>query len=210
MEELRVALVDDDPVFAYTFADNLGRVGVRVLWIAADGPTALSRLKLPADLPDVLAVDVMMPGMSGHQLASQVRDCHPDLPVVMCTALDRSDTLQKALDVGARGYLVKHDPPDRVAGLLRGAVAGELAFSQSSVERLVQSFRANEVKPCPLSPRAIEILGLAKRGYTNVRIASLLGCSPYTVKQHLSTAYAKLDVADRAQAVAVSIENGWI
>lgn len=210
MEELRVALVDDDPVFAQLFAENLGLVGVCVLWIAPGGPLALSRLELLTDMPDVLVVDVMMPGMSGYQLASRVRDRHPDLPVIMCTALDRSDTLQKALDVGARGYLVKHDPPDRVAGLLRGAVAGELAFSQSSVERLVQGFRANEVKLCPLSPRAIEILGLAKRGHTNGRIASLLGCSPHTVKQHLSTAYAKLKVADRAQAVAVAMENGWI
>lgn len=210
MGDLRVALVDDDDVFAQTFADNLRQVGVRVIWIAATGQKALSCLEKTGYTPDVLVVDVTMPGMTGHQLAARVKETHPDLPVVMCTALDRSDSLQDALDAGAHGYLVKHDAPDRVAGLLRGAALGELVFSQSSVVRLVNDFRVNKVEPCPLSPRAVEILSLAKRGYTNQRIASVLDCSPHTVKQHLSAAYSKLKVADRAEAVGVSIKNGWI
>lgn len=207
MNELRIAVVDDDPILLVELPALLNKEGITVVWTAASGDRALRNLGA-GSLPDVLVVDVRMPGLSGHELASTVNALHPSLPIVMYTSIDSGSSLRDALECGARGYVVKHDPPARIALLLRLAQAGQLAFSESPGRRLAEDFTAREPVVAPLTERQREVLRLASLGTSNEAIARRLGCTLDTVKKHLTAIFTGLGASDRASAVAIAIHSG--
>ncbi|HMR50448.1 MAG TPA: response regulator transcription factor [Arachnia sp.] len=208
MDELRIALVDDDPVVLAQLPALLAPHGVVVSWTAADGRTALGHLSVSGRLPDVLVIDVKMPGLSGHEVAQRAIVLHPTVPVLMYTSIDSEDSLRDALACGARGYVVKHDPPEHIALLLRLAAAGGLAVSNSPGRRLAEDFSAARPDVETLTERQREVLRLASQGRSNDAIAKRLGCSVDTVKKHFTAIFERLDTRDRAAAVAKAIRAG--
>jgi len=205
--ELRVAVVDDDPILLEGLPAILAPHGIDVVWVATDGQRALDQLTRRV-LPDVLVVDVSMPGLSGHEVALRAGSLYPSLPIVMYTSVDSAASLRDALACGARGYLVQHDPPDRMAPLLRLAASGQMIFSESPGRRLVEDFSAAAPAVEALTHRQYEVLRLASQGCSNDAIASRLGCSVDTVKKHFTAIFDRLDARDRTSAVVKAIRAG--
>jgi DNA-binding NarL/FixJ family response regulator len=212
---LRVALVDDDPLVLRLLTDTLTASGIEVAWVAHGADEAMALLgageaaarlgvgesETSPALPDVLAVDVLMPGEDGHALTRR------PLTVVMLTSLDDPDSLSRALAAGAIGYLVKTDPPERIVAGLRAAAAGLRPFSTAlpppPAPRPVGSAD-------PLSPRELEVLRLLAQSLTNVEVAERLVLSPATVKRHVASILAKTDTTDRLGAVMWAVRLGLI
>lgn len=208
MDELTIALVDDDPVLLAMLPAVVAPHDIAVVWTANEGGEALNQLSLSDQVPDVLVVDVSMPGLSGHEVALRVNALHPTLPVLMYTSIDSEDSLRDALSCGARGYVVKHDPPEHIALLLRLAAAGGLAVSESPGRRLAEDFSVVRPDAEPLTERQREVLRLASLGHSNKVIAKRLKCSVDTVKKHFTAIFCRLDACDRASAVAKAIRAG--
>lgn len=201
---LTVALVDDDEVMLDSLTRLLAPHGIVVAWCATDGAQALTRLE-DEPAPDVLVVDVAMPGLSGHEVVRRSVARHPYLPVVLLTAVDSASSLREALRSGARGYLVKHDPPERLASLLRLASDGQPVWSESPARHLAEVFAPDLGGARPLSGLQLEVLRMAADGLTNEQISRQRGCSINTVKHHFTVIYERLGAKDRSSAVAIAV-----
>lgn len=204
-EPISVALVDDDPLVLRLLTNMLTASGIDVAWAAQGADEAVARVG--TDAPDVIAVDVLMPGQDGHALTRRLLASFGPLTVVMLTSLDDPDSLSQALAAGAIGYLVKTDPPERIVAGLRAAAAGLRPFSTAlpppAAPRRVGSAD-------PLSPRELEVLRLAAESLTNEEIAERLVLSPATVKRHVASILAKTDAPDRLGAVMWAVRRGLI
>ena len=204
-EPISVALVDDDPLVLRLLTNMLTASGIDVAWAAQGADEAVARVG--TDAPDVIAVDVLMPGQDGHALTRRLLASFGPLTVVMLTSLDDPDSLAQALAAGAIGYLVKTDPPERIVAGLRAAAAGLRPFSTAlpppAAPRRVGSAD-------PLSPRELEVLRLAAESLTNEEIAERLVLSPATVKRHVASILAKTDAPDRLGAVMWAVRRGLI
>ncbi|HQD21114.1 MAG TPA: response regulator transcription factor [Arachnia sp.] len=204
-EPISVALVDDDPLVLRLLTDMLTASGIDVAWAAQGADEAVARVG--TDAPDVIAVDVLMPGQDGHALTRRLLASFGPLTVVMLTSLDDPDSLAQALAAGVIGYLVKMDPPERIVAGLRAAAAGLRPFSTAlpppAAPRRVGSAD-------PLSPRELEVLRLAAESLTNEEIAERLVLSPATVKRHVASILAKTDAPDRLGAVMWAVRRGLI
>ncbi|MFT3889607.1 MAG: response regulator transcription factor [Arachnia sp.] len=205
-DPIRVGLVDDDPLVLRLLRDMLTGAGFEVAWVAAGGAEAATRLR-QAPAPDVIAVDVLMPGEDGHALTRRLLRSVGPLTVVMLTSLDDPESLARALAAGAVGYLVKTDPPERIVAGLRAAAAGLRPFSTAlpppAAPRPVGSAD-------PLSDRELEVLRLLAESLTNEEIAARLVIAPATVKRHVASILAKTDATDRLGAVIWAIRRGLI
>lgn len=207
-EPIRVVLIDDDALVLQLLATTLEQQGLQVLW-ASGATAALEHLNGPTPLPDVLAVDIRMPDIDGLTLTRRILTDHPTLKVVMLTSLDDEHTLTDAINAGAIGYVVKSDPPERIALALRAATGGLRPFTAT----IVAPTPATPIRPagpCPLTPREVEVLDLLSQSRTNGQIARELGISTDTVKRHVSTILQKLDAPDRLGAVMWGVRNGVI
>lgn len=204
-EPISVALVDDDPLVLRLLTNMLTASGIDVAWASQGADEAVARVG--TDAPDVIAVDVLMPGQDGHALTRRLLASFGPLTVVMLTSLDDPDSLAQALAAGAIGYLVKTDPPERIVAGLRAAAAGLRPFSTAlpppAAPRPVGSSD-------PLSPRELEVLRLAAQSLTNEEIAERLVLSPATVKRHVASILAKTDAPDRLGAVMWAVRRGAI
>lgn len=215
-EPIRVGLVDDDPLVLRLLTDLLTASGIDVAWAAQGADEAVARLSrsgtasrplADGERPDVIAVDVLMPGQDGYALTRRLLASFGPLTVVMLTSLDDPDSLSQALAAGAIGYLVKTDPPERIVAGLRAAAAGLRPFSTAlpppPAPRAVGSAE-------PLSARELEVLRLAAQSLTNEEIAERLVLSPATVKRHVASILAKTDAPDRLGAVMWAARRGMI
>ena len=155
--------------------------------------------------PDILLLDVRMPGTGGIAALKEVRAKFPDQRVVMLTMSDAEEDVYQALTLGARGYVIKDNTPGRIIGALKTVMAGELAISESV--RSVYEARKSERG---LTGREKEILVLVSKGCSNAEIGDILHLSPNTVKNHLKNLFEALGAADRAEAVAIGIRRGLI
>lgn len=197
-----VGLIDDDPLLLRLLRDSLIHAELDVVWAGTATDAAAS---LAEDLPDVIAIDIKMPEISGFDLARSILKEHPEATIMMLTSLDDADSLAKALDAGAVGYLVKSDPPEMIAAGIRAAAAGLRSFSP----RVGAPARAEAPTPSasPLTPREEEVLALVAQSLTNDQIARKLALSTETVKRHVSSILRKLDVPDRLGAVMWGVRN---
>ncbi|MFC5380407.1 response regulator [Aquipuribacter nitratireducens] len=213
---LRVLVVDDHPVYRDGLAALLATVEeVVVVGTAADGAAALDRARELA--PDVVVMDVQMPVLDGVEATRRLTAESPSTGVVVLTMSEDDDTVFAALRAGARGYLLKGADADEVVQALRTVAAGGAVFGASLAVRIAEYF-AGRAAPAPdagtgdpfphLTAREREVLDLVAAGRSNPQIAELLFLSPKTVRNCVSNVFAKLHVADRAEAIVRARDAG--
>jgi DNA-binding NarL/FixJ family response regulator len=208
---IRVLLADDHPVVRRGLAALLGTLeGIEVVGEATDGEAAVRETQLLR--PDVVLMDVRMPGTDGVEATRQIRSVAPDAAVLILTMHDDDATVFTAMQAGARGYLLKGAEQDEIAGAIRAVAAGQAIFGPGIASRLLDHFE-NPPEPAAdafpdLTPREREILDLLARGGRTAEIARTLHLSPKTVSNNLTSIFAKLEVADRTAAVIRARERG--
>lgn len=210
-EPLRVAIVDDHPMFRLGLAAAIGEMlGVVVAGEAErveEVPDLIARSS-----PDVVLLDVALPDGSGLEVNRWLREHHPSVRVVMLTMSEDVDTALAAIRDGAGGYLVKGAGPERVEHALRTAAAGDVVLDQSLVNGMAElsgARRAAVVRPFPeLTDREFEVLQLMADGLDNGAIARRLVLSPKTVRNHVSSIFAKLHAPDRPGAIVLAHRQG--
>jgi two-component system response regulator DesR len=154
--------------------------------------------------PDVALLDIEMPGATGLEAAEQLRDAVPECRVLILTTFGRPGYLRRAMEAGASGFLLKDSPASELASAVRRAVAGERVVDPGlAAEALSQG-------ESPLTPREHEVLAASRSYATVAELASALFLSPGTVRNHLSSVMQKLDARNRAEAVRLAEERGWL
>jgi DNA-binding NarL/FixJ family response regulator len=211
-DPIRVLLADDHPVFRFGMAALLGSVsGVEVVGEATSGDECIALAdKLR---PDVILMDIKMPGTSGIEATRRILKEHPKINILVVTMLEEDDAVFAAMRAGARGYLVKGADQDEVLRSIRAVASGEAIFGQAIARRLMHFFTApGEVVAArafpDLTERESEVLLLVAEGRSNGQIAHRLGLSEKTVRNHVSNIFSKLQVVDRAQAIVRAREAG--
>jgi DNA-binding NarL/FixJ family response regulator len=207
---IRILIVDDHPVVRdglraiLETAPNLALVGE-----AADGAEGV---RLATELaPDVVLMDLRMPGLGGIEAIEQIKATRPEVAIVILTTYDDDELILRGLRAGARGYLLKDAGRDVLLDAIRAAHSGELLLPDSIATRLVAHLE--EAKPTrgeELSRRELEVLALIAQGAPNKQIARQLRIAERTVKAHVTSVFHKLAVDTRAQAVAVALRRGLL
>lgn len=208
---LRAVVADDHPVFRDGLTMILRERGIDVVAEVADGQGALDAAA--AHDPDVVLMDLTMPGMSGIEATRRLTAGHPDVAVLVLTMSEDDDSLFAALRAGARGYLLKEAAANDIARAVVTVARGETVLGARVSARVLDAARgarlAGAAAPFPrLTEREREVLDLVARGYPNPRVALHLGMSEKTVRNHVSAILAKLPAATRAEAVALARDNG--
>jgi DNA-binding NarL/FixJ family response regulator len=206
MSAERILVVDDHPLTREALASLLQQHGFDVVGQAADGAEAIA---LAGELrPAIVLLDLTMPGMDGLAALPRIRDASPASEVVVLTASGTEDNLLEAIRAGAAGYLLKSEPPDRIASFLRGVAGGEAALSGSIARRLLERVReGGRLGGVPdeiaqkLSAREVEVLLLLDEHLGTDEIASRLYISEHTVRSHVKSLLRKLGVSSRRAAL---------
>jgi DNA-binding NarL/FixJ family response regulator len=193
---IRVLVVDDHPLFRAGLAGLLETVDdVEVVDAVGDGEAAVRRsLELS---PDVVLMDLNLPGLPGLEAIRRIVARTPAPSVLVLTMVDDDDTVTAALRVGARGYLLKGAGQEDVLAALRTVASGGVVFGAGAAQRVLAGDRGFGAD---LTPREAEVLALVADGHSNPEIARELGLSLKTVQNHVSHVLAKLQVRDRTQA----------
>lgn len=215
--QTRVLLVDDHQLFREGLNTILaGQSDFEVIGEAEDGLEAL--VKARQLRPDLILMDVAMPGVDGLEATQRIKAELPEVTIVMLTVRDEDEKLFEAIKNGAQGYLLKSIRSHEMLSLLRAAVRGEAAITPSLGGRMLEEFRrvsqraphTPEDTDVSLTVREQEVLGLIAQGATNREIAEQLVISVYTVKSHLRKILAKLHVEHRYEAAMIARRNGLI
>ena len=216
---IRVLVVDDQELVRSGFCVILDTAeGITVVGEAANGEAALAAAD--ASHPDVVLMDIRMPGMDGLEATRLLTRGSPDRKtpkVVMLTTFDLDESVYEALRAGASGFLLKDSPRADLIAAVRAAAAGNALLAPSVTRRLIEAFarRPPETTPSParlaaLTVREREVLVRLARGGSNTEIAATLFVSEATVKTHVGNLLAKLGLRDRVQAVILAYETGII
>jgi DNA-binding NarL/FixJ family response regulator len=212
MKAVRVLIVDDHPMVREGLRALLGSVeAMEVAGEAANGAEAIQQAT--ATLPDVILMDLHMPGMTGIEAIRLILAEHPQIGIIVLTMLDDDDSVFAAMRAGARGYVLKGADQGEVLRALTSVAHGEAIFSPSIAARMMHYF-AQRPPQAPatafpdLTEREREILAMIARGQTNQEIAEALVIAPKTVSNHVSNIFLKLQVVDRAQAAIRAREAG--
>ena len=206
---VRVVLADDHALVREATAELLERAGgIHVVGQAADGPETL---RLVAALrPDVLLLDLAMPGMDGLEVTRRARGLSPKTAVVALTAHEEHAYVLATLEAGASGYLSKASRGREVIQAVRAAATGEAVFSANIARAVTRSALGEGRHSSALTPRELDVLRAAARGLGNKQIAAELGMSARTVQTHLTRVFSKLGVGSRTEAVLLALRAGWV
>ena len=203
----RVLIVDDHPLTRDALSALLRQHGFEVVGEAGDGEAAIaSAAKLR---PDLVLLDISLPGMSGLEALPRLRHASPEAEVVVLTASGTDDNLLAAIRGGAAGYLLKSEPPERIVDFLRAVARGEAALSGAVARRLLDTVRETGGRrtgvpdsiAARLSAREVEILLLLDERLDTHEVARRLFISEHTVRSHVKSLLRKLDVSSRKEAV---------
>lgn len=207
---MRVLIVDDHPVTRDGLRAALGTDHkVDVVGEATTGDEAVSQVD---DLdPDVVFMDVRMPGMNGIEATKVIRQKHPDTKIILFTVDESRASISEAIQAGVNGYLLKDVGAEELINAARLAMDGKAVIHPALTQAFIEEVRlVNRPQESPLSRREVEILQKVAYGATTKEVASQLGISPHTVKTHLERIFEKLGANDRAQAVAIAIRQGLV
>ncbi len=205
MQRIRLLIADDHPVVRTGLQGMLaGQPDFEVVGEAADGAEAViltERLH-----PDVVLMDLRMPGMDGVMAIRHIKARHPEVHILVLTTYDTDADILPAIEAGATGYLLKDAPREDLFRAIRAAARGETVLAPTVAARLVSRMRTQAQEA--LSVREIEVLALVAQGKSNKEIARQLHISEATVKTHLIHIFGKLGVADRTAAVTEALKRG--
>jgi DNA-binding NarL/FixJ family response regulator len=211
---LRVMLVDDHDLFRTGLRNLLEEQGVHIVAEASDGAGALTLVRELT--PDVVVMDLNMPGMNGIDATREIARFAPLTRVVVLTISDQDDDVIDAILAGACGYLLKDSSIQDLMQGIRAASIGEALISPHIASKVLQRIRASSVAsdaavPGPeLSERETEVLRLIANGKDNAEIAQELHISPKTVKNHISNILMKLQIENRIQAAVYAVRRGLV
>jgi len=213
VEPIRVLIADDHPNFREGLSALLQSASdLEVMGEAADGEEIIS---LAAALqPDVILMDLNMPGVGGIEATRRVLDTSPHISVLVISMHEDDESIFAALQAGARGYLLKGAPKAEILRAIRAVVSGEAIFGPTIARQLMSYFASPRPSVAPpeafpeLTEREREILDLVADHQTNPEIARRLHLSQKTVRNHVSNIFTKLQVSDRAQAIIRAREAG--
>lgn len=216
MEKIRVLLVDDHALFR----EGLGMIissqeDMNVVGEAADGLEAV--VKAAELRPDLILMDIQMPGMDGIEATRRIQRENPGTTIVMLTVRDDEEKLFEAIKSGAQGYLLKKMNSSELVGMARRALAGEVAIPSRLAGQMLEEFRRlSRLEPREnedhegLSTREMDVLNQVALGKTDKEIAAALSLSVHTVKTHMRNILAKLQVSGRQEAARYAREKGMM
>jgi DNA-binding NarL/FixJ family response regulator len=213
-DQLRVMLVDDHDLFRTGLRNLLEEQGVHIVAEASDGSSALSLVRELA--PDVVVMDLNMPGMNGIEATREITRQAPLTRVVVLTISDEDDDVIDAILAGACGYLLKDSSIQDLMQGIRAASVGEALISPHIAAKVLQRLRASSVdsetvaQGPELSDRETQVLRLIANGKDNAEIAQDLHISPKTVKNHISNILMKLQIENRIQAAVYAVRRGLV
>ena len=210
---MKILIADDH----FLFREGLSRIlndvpDMRVVATVGSGEDAL--IRVGEFKPDVVLLDVNMPGLGGVETARRLHDVHPQLGIVMLTISEKESDLFSAIRAGARGYLLKNMNTQDLIDAIQHVAAGEAMIAPAMAVKLLSEFASGAPKsetntsPDELSERERQVLELVARGMSNKEIATQLVLSPHTVKAHLRTILDKLHLRSRAEAAAWAARRG--
>lgn len=207
MIRTRVLVADDHPVVRggivalLSTADDLEVVG--------QASTGLEAVELALQLtPDVVLMDLRMPGIDGDEATSRILAERPNIRVLVLTTYESDDSILTAIEAGASGYLLKAAPQEELLAGIRSVASGDVALAPRIAALLVN--RVQRPAAPSLTSREVDVLRLVAQGFSNPAIAEKLFLSPATVKTHLLHVFEKLDVRDRTRAVTRAMELGLL
>ena len=209
---ITLALVDDQDMVRTGLRMVLeAERDLQVVAEAADGEEAVR--VVGRERPDVVLMDVRMPGMDGLEATRRITEAHPEVAVIVLTTFDLDEYVYGALRAGASGFLLKDAPAEDLVAAIRVVAAGDALLAPSITKRLIAEFAARPTATPPsglddITDREREVLGLVARGLTNAEIAEELFVGETTVKTHVSHLLTKLGLRDRVQLVVAAYESG--
>lgn len=212
MEHIRVLIADDHALFREGLHDLLDSVAeTEVVGEATTGIEAIAKAKCLQ--PDVILMDVKMPGINGIEATQSIVAASPHIGILMITMLEDDESVFAAMRAGARGYLLKGANQTEILRAIRAVTSGEAIFGPGVARRVLSFFATTRPATPPrvfpgLSERETELLLLMAQGRCNQEIAEQLGLTLKTVRNHASNIFSKLQVADRAQAVLRARDAG--
>lgn len=204
LDTIRIMLVDDHPGYRKGMAALIqSEPDLEVIAETGDG---LDAIQLYAGKrPDIVLMDLRLPGMGGVEAIIAIRREFPDAKIIVLTTFDLDEDIYRALQSGAKSYLLKDTPDDELAATIRAVHAGNQVLPPKVAQRFAErQRRAN------LSEREMQVLRLLTRGRSNKEIGSALFISEDTVKAHLKTLFGKLKVQDRTEAAIAAIRHGIV
>ncbi len=206
---IRVLVADDHPIVRSGLTGLLDEEDdMTIVGEAADGTEAVARAT--ALRPDVVLMDLRMPGLDGVGATQQITASLPSTRVLVLTTYDTDDDIVRAVEAGATGYLLKDTPRTLLVDAVRAAARGETVLAPPIAAKLVSRLRAPAPSVSPLTPREVDVLRAVARGLTNAEIGRALFIGEATVKTHLLRVFAKLEVDDRTRAVTAAMERGLL
>ncbi|HJW88368.1 MAG TPA: response regulator transcription factor [Dehalococcoidia bacterium] len=216
-DKTTVLLVDDHALFREGLAALLStQDGIEIVGEAASGEEALEKAR--ELLPDVILMDILMPGMGGLDATRKIKEEMPHTRIVMLTVSEEEEDLFEAIKAGAEGYLLKTVKSRDLVDMLLGVLRGEVALSRVIARKLWEEFAEQSKKqeapsllpPPNLTRREMEVLRFLSEGFPDKAIASRLGISQRTVKNHVHNILAKLQLQNRVQAAAYALRQGLV
>ncbi len=215
-EPINVMLVDDHEVVLEGLIRILEKQGgIKIVSVARSAEEAMEKIgRFP---PDVIIVDIQLPGMNGIELIKRVKSDYPQIEAITLTVFDDEQFAKQAIKAGAIGYVIKDAAKDELVKAVRAAARGESLISTSVARKLIEEISEPAAKKRKkdegfenLSQREVDVIKLMARGYNNRQIADILFISEHTVKVHIRNIFRKIGVADRTNAVLWAIEKGLV
>ena len=208
---ISLLVADDHQVVRLGLRNVLEGSGINVVAEATTGEEVLKLVE--ADRPDVVLLDVRMPGGDGLHILGRLKLDHPELPVVLFSTYDNPTYVARAVALGASSYVLKSDPKERLIEAIEMAHRGEAAWTREELRRVTGALATPRVVSdveVPLTQRESEVLRQLANGLTNKEIALALGISYETVKEHVQHILRKIGVSDRTQAAVWAVRKGLV
>lgn len=222
MEKIKVALIEDHDIFRKRLTELLSFYDeIDLVFAVEDAELCLKYINKSDNLPDVLLMDIELPGLSGIEATFQIKEKLDDIDIIMFTVFEDDERIFESIQVGATGYLLKDEPIEQVVQSIKDVKNGGSPISPTIARKLmglvselkqdpVQEKKKPEVVPFELTPAEIRILEHVIKGKSNKEIAEDVILSPWTVKTHIKNIYKKMQVNSRAAAVRLALRRNVV